>query len=70
LIVDLKKRGKTVFFSSHILTDIERFCDRVGIIIDGRLRLVDRLRNLVSATASLEDVFLREVQKAGGGIQA
>lgn len=70
LIVDLKERGKTVFFSSHILTDIERFCDRVGIIIDGKLKLVDRLRNLVSGTATLEDVFLREVQKAGGGIQA
>jgi ABC-2 type transport system ATP-binding protein len=70
LIVELKRQGKTIFFSSHILTDIERFCDRVGIIIGGRLRLVDRLGNLVSETVSLEDVFLREVEKAGGGIEA
>ncbi len=70
LILELKTQGKTIFFSSHILTDIERFSDRVGIIIGGRLRLVDNLNNLVSRTVSLEDVFLREVEKADGGTQA
>lgn len=69
LILELKSRGKTVFFSSHILTDIERFCDRVGIIIEGRLRIVDSLTALLSKAVSLEDVFLREVEKAGGGIE-
>ena len=70
LILVLKSQGKTVFFSSHILTDIERFCDRVGIIIDGRLRLVDSLTHLLSDGSNLEDVFLREVETAGGGIEA
>ncbi len=70
LIVELKGGGKTVFFSSHILTDIERFCDRVGIIIGGRLRMVDGLDHLLSTTVGLEDVFMREVKKAGGGIEA
>jgi ABC-2 type transport system ATP-binding protein len=70
LILELKAQGKTVFFSSHILTDIERFSDRVGIIVSGRLRLVDRLNNIVSASATLEEVFLEEVRKAGGGVQA
>lgn len=69
MILELKARGKTVFFSSHILTDIERFCDRVGIIVGGRLRLVDSLVNLPLATATLEDVFLKEVEKAGGGME-
>lgn len=32
-----KKRSKTVFFSSHILSDIDEICDRIGIIHDGRL---------------------------------
>lgn len=70
LIMELKGRGKTVFFSSHILSDIERFCDRVGIIVGGRLRLVDRLDNLLTGTTTLEDIFLKEVEKAGGGIEA
>lgn len=69
LIIELKGQGKTVFFSSHILTDIERFCDRVGIIAGGRLRLVDRLDSLLSGGATLEDIFLREVEKAGGGVE-
>lgn len=70
LILELKAQGKTVFFSSHILTDIERFCDRVGIIIGGKLRLIDSLEKVLTAGATLEDVFLREVEKAGGGIEA
>ncbi|HTP05505.1 MAG TPA: ABC transporter ATP-binding protein [Nitrospirota bacterium] len=69
IILELKARGKTVFFSSHILTDIERFCDRVGIIVAGRLRLVDRLDNLLIGENRLEDTFLREVEKAGGGME-
>jgi len=64
LILELKAEGKTVFFSSHILTDIERFCDRVGIIVSGRLRLVDQLDKLLSAETTLEDVFLEQVTKA------
>jgi len=61
LIIELKGQGKTVFFSSHILNDIERFSDRAGIIIGGKLRLVDTLSNLLSDGKNLEEVFMREV---------
>jgi ABC-2 type transport system ATP-binding protein len=67
LILELKSRGKTVFFSSHILTDIERFCDRAGIIVGGRLRLVGRLSDLLSGEGTLENVFMKEMQTSGGG---
>jgi ABC-2 type transport system ATP-binding protein len=49
LILELKRRGTTVFFSTHILPDVETLCDRVGIIIQGRLRDVGRLGDLLSA---------------------
>jgi ABC-2 type transport system ATP-binding protein len=65
IILDLKRSGKTVFFSSHILSDIEKICDRVGIIIGGSLCLVDKLENLLHNGATLEDIFLEEVEKAG-----
>jgi ABC-2 type transport system ATP-binding protein len=70
LILELKSQGKTVFFSSHILTDIERFSDRVGIIVGGKLRLVDHLKNIITGSTTLEDIFLNEVKKAGGGLEA
>ena len=37
LIVDLRRRGKTIFFSTHILNDVETICDRVGMVLKGRL---------------------------------
>ena len=48
IIVDLKKRGKCVFFSTHITSDVERVCDRVGIIQRGELRLVDRVEDILT----------------------
>jgi len=65
IILELKQNGKTVFFSSHILSDVERFCDRVGIIVGGRLRLVDSVENILATGNSLEDIFIREVGIAG-----
>ncbi|MEW6686030.1 MAG: ABC transporter ATP-binding protein [Candidatus Edwardsbacteria bacterium] len=49
LILKLKKEGKTIFFSSHILPDAEMLCDRVGIIVKGKLLSVGRLDELLSA---------------------
>ncbi|MCK4965385.1 ABC transporter ATP-binding protein, partial [bacterium] len=40
IIRELKEKGKTIFFSSHILEDAEDICDRVGILVNGRLTKV------------------------------
>jgi ABC-2 type transport system ATP-binding protein len=42
-----RERGVTVFFSSHILSEVRRLCDRVGIIRDGRLVTVDPIDTLL-----------------------
>ncbi len=52
IIRRLKQEGKTVFFSSHILHDVEDLCDRVGIIVQGRLRRVAGLSELASSPLS------------------
>ncbi len=62
LILDMKTSGKTVFFSSHILNDAERFCDRVGIIVSGRLRRVDLVSDLLREFGDLESAFLSTVK--------
>lgn len=37
LVMDLKQQGKTIFFCSHILNDVERLCDRIGLMHKGQL---------------------------------
>jgi ABC-2 type transport system ATP-binding protein len=49
LILDLKARGKTVFFSTHIIPDVEMICDRVGIIVNGRLIRVGPVEELLGS---------------------
>lgn len=48
LIARLKEQGKTVFFSSHILSDIERLCDRVAILDKGEMKATGKLSDLLS----------------------
>jgi ABC-2 type transport system ATP-binding protein len=47
LIVETNRKGKTVLFSSHILSDVEAICSRVGIIINGKMKQVGNLRNIL-----------------------
>jgi ABC-2 type transport system ATP-binding protein len=51
IILELKKQGKTVLFSTHILTDAEMLCDRVGVIVGGRLQGVGAPSELVGLKA-------------------
>jgi len=47
IILDLKKRGKCVFFSTHITDDVEKVCDRVGVIVKGSIVALDRVENIL-----------------------
>jgi ABC-2 type transport system ATP-binding protein len=47
IILDLRQRGKTVFFSTHILSDAEALCDRVALLRGGRLIEVGRLDEIL-----------------------
>jgi ABC-2 type transport system ATP-binding protein len=48
LILKLRDRGTTIFFSSHILSDAESLCSRVAIVAGGRLATVGRLQDMAS----------------------
>ena len=48
IILELKKQGRTVLFSTHILSDAEMLCDRVGVIVGGKLRGVGTPGEMVS----------------------
>lgn len=59
-LMDARAKGRTLFFSSHILADMEELCDRVAIIHLGDLRFVGRPQELTSkmGAESLERAFL------------
>ncbi len=62
IIQRLKEEGKTVFFSSHELGEVETVCDRVGILHEGKLRVEGRVSDLVQKyQTNLENVFLKIV---------
>ncbi len=62
LIFDLKKEGKTIFFNSHILSDIEQLCDRIGIIHKGEILVVDEMKNVLKKHENLEDFFVQTIE--------
>ena len=65
-LVDLKEQGKTIILSTHIFSLVEKLCDRVGIIIDGKM-VLEKPLNEVIKEKSLEDVFF-DIYKENGGV--
>ncbi len=64
-LLDLKEQGKTIIISTHIFSLVEKICDRVGIIINGRMAACEDLRTLCG-DKSLEDRFF-EIYEAVNG---
>ena len=60
-------RGKTVLFSTHVMTEAEKLADRVGILFEGRLVREGTAAELLAATGAsdLEGAFLRCVGAEG-----
>ena len=61
LILEMRGRGKTIFFSTHILHDVEVICDRIGIITSGQLRFCGTLADVISESFTSYEVVLRKV---------
>lgn len=64
-LLDLKNQGKTVILSTHIFSLAEKLCDRVGVIINGKLVALDTTANL-TGEKGLEDVFFDLYQAEAG----
>ena len=74
-ILHLRDRGKTIFFSSHVLSDVEELCDHVGMLVEGRLvhhgRVDDlpgrRMKQVEVAVEGLEEAAAAELAAGTGG---
>lgn len=65
LILSLKDQGKTVFFSTHIIPDVEMICDRVAIVVKGKLLAEGRVDELVNPGHAQSVEVVCEGIKAG-----
>ena len=63
-IRQLRSEGKTIIFSTHIMSEAEKLCDRIAIIHGGRILACDTFQNLRDATGQhyLEDIFVHYVK--------
>jgi ABC-2 type transport system ATP-binding protein len=67
LILELRREGRTVIYSTHILPDVEMTCDRVAMVFAGRTRAVGPLGQLLSARLLSTEVVL---DPRGGALPA
>jgi ABC-2 type transport system ATP-binding protein len=61
ILLDQVQRGATIFLTSHVLEVVERLCDRVAIIHEGRIVIEGMTAELRAGSETLEDVFVRMV---------
>ena len=61
---EIKKQNKTIIISTHIFSLVEKLCDRVGIIIKGKLVYDDELKN-IQKDGSLEEAFFKLYEEVG-----
>jgi ABC-2 type transport system ATP-binding protein len=61
ILLDQVAQGATIFLTSHVLEVVERLCDRVAIVNQGRLVVEGSIEELRSGSETLEDIFVRVV---------
>jgi ABC-2 type transport system ATP-binding protein len=64
ILADRVRRGATIFLTSHVLDVVERLCDRVAIIHDGKLVIDEPMSRLRAGDETLEEIFVRVVGAA------
>jgi sodium transport system ATP-binding protein len=66
VIAEFRAEGKTIIFSTHIMSEAEKLCDRIAIIHQGKIHACDTLENLRLATGQhyLEHIFVHYVEQA------
>lgn len=63
LLLEEKKKGTTIFYSTHILSEVSKICDRVGIIKEGSLIKIERVEDLLKNNLTFITITSREIEK-------
>ena len=63
LLMEEKKKGTTIFYSTHILSEVSKICDRVGIIKDGTLLKVENTKDIKNNDLTFVTIKSEDVKK-------
>lgn len=63
LLIEEKKKGTTIFYSTHILSEVSKICDRVGIIKNGKLLKVQNINELIKNNLNYVTIESKEIDK-------
>lgn len=63
LLENEKKKGTTIFYSTHILNEISKICDRVGIIKDGNLINIETINEISSKNLTFVTITSKDIEK-------
>ena len=63
LLLEEKNKGTTIFYSTHILNEISKICDRVGIIKDGKLLAIETMNELYKKNLNYVTIESKEINK-------
>lgn len=65
MMEEYRVKGRTVFLSSHVLSEVQAICDRVGILRDGELKAVESVEKITNVEFNWVDVVFRDALPAG-----
>lgn len=65
MVREVKAEGRTIFFSSHILSEVQAVCDRVGIIREGQLVAIETIENLIAQRMNRMSLIFEEAPPPG-----
>lgn len=63
ILLEEKSKGKTIFFSSHNLTEVKRICDRVGIIKESKLIKVENIKDIINNYLNIITITSKDINK-------
>ncbi len=69
LILEQRAKGKTIFFSSHILSDVESICDQVAILVAGQLRGVGTVKDLIGNRVAAVELVVTGLRDVPEGLE-
>jgi ABC-2 type transport system ATP-binding protein len=62
ILLEMQRQGKTILFSSHNLSEVERLCSRIGILVGGRLRYLGPVQDFLNkwGVEDIDEAFKKE----------